>query len=128
MIAILYHRATTYQLLNDARSQLMQLRTRRSGLFVERQTNPFSCKVVLDLLAEIACAKLEELRLLIRMDCFERSSREAKQAKQQKRIWLGQQRMEQQPEPQAQRNPRNTLNGFLLATLLMRYTKKPVVS
>jgi hypothetical protein len=133
MIAILHHRATTYQILNDVRSQLMHLRTRRSGLFVERQTNPFSCKAVLDLLAEIAFAKLDELRLLISMDCFERGLREEKQTKKQKRIWLGEQRLGEQrgaenPEPQVRKKRHDTLNGILLATLLLRHTRKPMVS
>jgi hypothetical protein len=110
MIAILNHRTTAYTALHEARSRLMHLRGARSGLFVEKQTNPFSCKAVLDLLAEIASAKLEELRLLICLDMFERDLRIDKHAKQQKRIWLGEQKIDIPEDPQFHK--RNDMNRY----------------
>ena len=76
MLAVLNHRASAYEELHVARSKLMALRTARSGLFIKKRGNPFSCHSILTLLAEIAAGKLNQPTLMLRLYVFEKHCRE----------------------------------------------------
>jgi hypothetical protein len=128
MLAVLNHRASCYHELHHARTKLMGLRERRSGLFIKKRDSAFSCHAVLSLLSEIAAAKFEELRLLLSLDAFEKKLRDESCARKAHRIWLGsikeERAQEEQPKPR-QRRRMDNVTAFLLTSLLIRSLPKP---
>ncbi len=126
MLAVLNHRASAYEELHYARSKLMVLRQSRSGLFIKKHSNPFSCHSILNLLADIAAAKLNELRLMLSLDVFEKQLYEEKRIARQHRIWLGSARApEPEPQPRRKTGRMDNITAFLLTTLWLRSLQKP---
>lgn len=132
MLALVQHRSSAYLALRIAREKLFQLKKIRSGLFIEKRSNPFFCKAVLDLLADIAAAKFEALRLLLSLDMFERALHGQRFAKKQKRIWLGSRAPANIPETKTaqaaarhKRHRHDGLKAYLFAVLLRRAIRKP---
>lgn len=130
MLAVLNHRASAYEELHIARSRLMSMRQMRSGLVIKKGHNTFSCHALLSLLADIAAAKFNELRLMLSLDMFEQRLREEKRAEKRRRIWLGAankpSQQETTPEPRRrQHHKRDVLTTYLLARLWVRSLQKP---
>ncbi|MDX1921953.1 MAG: hypothetical protein SFW65_02345 [Alphaproteobacteria bacterium] len=125
MLAVLNHRATAYQELHAARTTLMNLRAKRSGLFIQTKRNPFSCHVILNLLADIAAAKLDALRILLSLDAFEKQLRMKAQQRKAIRIWLGSTKTLGIQQTPIQRKRIDGVTAFLLTTLWLRSLPKP---
>ncbi len=125
MLAVLNHRASAYHELHAARTKLMNLRHARTGLFITQTRNPFSCHQILSLLAEIATAKFDALRIMLSLDAFEKKLRNEAHTRMAQRIWLGSTK-----EPEAHPEPRQCkridgVTTFLLTTLWLRSLPKP---
>lgn len=125
MLAVLNHRASAYHELHAARTKLMNLRQARTGLFITQTRNPFSCHMILSLLAEIASAKFDALRIMLSLDAFEKQLRDEAHTRKAHRIWLGSiKEPEAEPLPK-QRKRMDGVTAFLLTTLLLRSLPKP---
>lgn len=131
MLAVLNHRASAYHELHEARTKLMGMRQTRSGLFIKKRSNPYSCHAILGLLADIAAAKFQELRLLISLDCFEKQLHDEKTIARHHRIWLGSQRQhteEAKPQPPKKHGQKlDNVTAFLITALWLRSLQKPAV-
>ncbi len=126
MLAVLNHRASAYEELTCARTRLMGLRETRSGLFIKKGSHAFSCHTVLNLLAEIAAAKLHELSLMLSLDVFEKQLREEKHLRRQHRVWLGSTQPVAQEAPQPKRHCKtDRMSAFLLAMIALRCASRP---
>lgn len=125
MLAVLNHRASAYHELHAARTKLMRLREARTGLFITQTRNPFSCHQILSLLADIAAAKFDALRIMLSLDAFENKLRCEAHTRKAHRIWLG---SVKEPEAEPLPKQRKRIDGvttFLLATLWLRSLPKP---
>ncbi len=125
MLAVLNHRASAYEELHAARTKLMNLRAQRSGLFIKTTRNPFSCHVILNLLADIAAAKLDALRILLSLDAFEKQLRMKNYQRKAVRIWLGSAKEPEIIPAPKQRQKMDSVTAFLLTTLWLRSLQKP---
>ncbi len=129
MLAVLNHRASAYEELHHARTRLMTMRQMRSGLVIKKGGSTFSCHALLSLLADIAAAKFNELRLMLSLELFEQQLREEKRVQKRRRIWLGSTKpvtQDTNPEPRrTHRHKPDALTTFLLARLWVRSLQKP---
>jgi hypothetical protein len=127
MLAVLNHRASAYHELDAARTKLMGLKQTRTGLFIKKGHKGFSCHRIMSLIADIAAATFDELRLLISVDVFEKKLRDDTHHQTQHRIWLGSAKQDPQPLQPYRRRRHNmdALTAYLMANLLLRSLHKP---
>lgn len=128
MLAVLNHRASAYEELHHVRTRLMGLRQSRSGLFITKGHNAFSCQAVISLLAEIAAVKFEALRILLSIDLFEKKLRAATHTRKAKNIQLGGAYTPDLLRPVLTRkHGMDNITTFLWTTLWLRNLPKPKI-
>jgi hypothetical protein len=122
--SVLNHRASAYHELDAARTKLMGLKQTRTGLFIKKGHGSFSCHRILRLLADIATATFDELRLMMNVDWFEKKLCDDTHHQNQRRIWLGSNTPELH-HPQPRRHKMDALTAYLMANLVLRNLHKP---
>jgi hypothetical protein len=123
MLAVLNHRASAYHELHAARTKLMGLRQTRSGLFVAHAGRAHTSPNLITLLAEIASAKFEELRVMLCLDILEKKLHEDKAHRAATRIWLGSIDIKpgiEPPQPRTQPSM-NSAAAYLLTRMMLRH-------